>query len=156
MFSSKESSTPPTEYPALMDTLYRFGAGVDRGDAALLASAFHASAVVDFTPCGRKLGLDFPVLKGAESIVGFLASTHQTQGTSHVITNGRADQHEGTASLQVLVDATHLLLADPRRRFRMMNWYTITLERVDAAWLIRDLKIDNIWSEGHPEVLFGK
>ncbi len=140
----------------MMDVLYRFGAGADQGNADLLASAFYELAVVDFTPCGRKLGLEFPVLTGKAAIVGFLDAAHQTQQTSHVITNGRAEQVGELGELQVLVEATHLLLAEPARRFRMMNWYSAHLERSGNDWTIRHLSIDNIWFKGDPQVLLGK
>ncbi len=144
------------DLPSLLDAMYRFGAGVDQGDAVLLATAFHQSAVIDFTPCGRKLGLDFPLLTGRDSIVGFLSAAHLTQRTSHVITNGRAEQTGNAAELQVLVEATHLLLAKPGSRFRIMNWYTVRLERNGELWAIQHLSIDNIWFDGDPQVLLGK
>ena len=81
---------PAGDLPGVMDALYRFGAGVDRNDKALLATAFTDDAVVDFGPCGRAMGLEFPVLTGGGSIVGFLSANATTQTTSHVITNGRA------------------------------------------------------------------
>ena len=153
------SQSPPTsagELVPIMDAMYRFGAGVDRGDPTLLESAFSGSAVIDFTPCGRKLGLDFPILTGRNSILEFLGASHTTQQTSHVITNGRATQTGNAAELQVLVEATHLLLTAPARRFRMMNWYSARLERIDTHWLIYNLSIDSIWFDGDPQVLLGK
>ena len=59
---------PADAHLGVADTLLRFGAGVDRGDASLLASVFTDDAVVDFRPCGQKLGLDFPVLEGAQAV----------------------------------------------------------------------------------------
>ena len=87
--------------------------------------------------------------------MGFLGGAHETQQTSHVVTNGRAEQTGDSGALQVLVEATHLLLAEPARRFRMMNWYTVRLERSGDAWTILHLSIDNIWSDGDPQVLLG-
>ena len=46
---------------AVIDALLRFGAGVDHDDPALLATAFSDGAVVDFSPCGRTMGLGVPV-----------------------------------------------------------------------------------------------
>ena len=137
------------------DALIRFGAGVDDGDSELLASAFSDDAVVDFGPCGRKMGLDFPLLTGGETIVRFLGSTALTQTTSHVVTNSRVHVggHEG--KLRALVDATHHPKEDHSRHCRMMNWYGARLLREQKFWRIYHLVIDNVWFAGDPQILLG-
>lgn len=70
------------------DALLRFGAGVDHNDEELLAAVFSDDAVVDFRPCGRAMGLDFPVLTGGDTILRFLRAAAEAQTTTHVITNG--------------------------------------------------------------------
>ena len=90
MIPKQTAGGPADELPGVIDALYRFGAGVDHGDGDLLATSFTDDAVVDFGPCGRAMGLDYPVLIGGDAIVGFLRATGETQTTSHVITNGRA------------------------------------------------------------------
>ena len=138
------------------DALYRFGAGVDHNDAGLLASAFSEDAVVDFGPCGRKMGLEFPLLTGGETIVHFLGANAGTQTTTHVITNARVDVEGHAAKLRALVDATHLPSGDHSRRCRMMNWYELELIKDGRLWRIRRLVIDNAWFTGDPQVLLGK
>ena len=107
----------PVNYLGVVDTLYRFGAGVDTNDTKLLETAFTVDAVVDFSPCGRKMGLDFPVLTGAETIVHFLGESANSQITSHIITNGRVHSTGDGAVLRALVDATPYLA---ERRFSKM------------------------------------
>jgi len=138
------------------DALLRFGAGVDHDDVGLIASAFSEDAVVDFGPCGCKMGLEFPVLTGGETIVRFLGSTSGTQTTTHVITNGRAHVEGDAAKLRALVDATHLPRGDHSRRCEMMNWYEAELIRDGRLWRIRGLVIHNAWFTGDPQVLVGK
>ena len=146
----------PSAHLGIADALLRFAAGVDRSDPSLLSSVFADDAVVDFRPCGRKLGLDFPVLQGAETITGFLAAGSRLQVTSHVVTNTRV-RASGDASLsESLVDATHLVRADPRKRFRMMNWYEVESVRAEASWRIRKLTIDNVWSDGDAQILMAR
>ena len=140
----------------VMDTVYRFGAGVDHNDADLLATAFSDNAVVDFGPCGRAMGLDFPVLTGGGTIVGFLCSNAEKQTTSHVITNGRVRIDEGFAALRVLVDATHLPKHDHSRRCQMMNWYDVDLVKEADAWRMCRVVISNAWFTGDVQVLLGK
>ena len=141
------------DYLGVADALLRFGAGVDRADERLLASAFTVDAVVDFGPCGRKLDLDFPVVAGRDDIVAFLASTGRTQTTSHVVTNARVHKDGSSAKLRALVDATHISRRDPSRRFRMMNWYDLDLAADGRTWRARRLVIDNVWFSGEPNLL---
>ena len=146
----------PEAHIAVADTLLRFGFGADRGDRSLLASVFTDDALVDFRPCGGKLGLDFPVVQGAEAIVGFLAGTARAQVTSHVVTNTRVQAAEASATSLSLVDATHLVRAEPERRFRMMNWYSVEAVPFEAHWRVRSLVIDNVWFDGDPSILLAR
>ena len=139
-----------------MDALYRFGSGVDHNDADLLASAFSDDATVDFGPCGRAMGLDFPLLTGGGTIVGFLCSNAEKQTTSHVITNGRARIDGNLAVLRTLVDATHLPKDDHSRRCQMMNWYDVDLVKEPDLWRMRRVVISNVWFTGDVQVLLGK
>ena len=154
-----DNDTPPIvsarDSLDVMDALYRFGAGVDHGETSLLATAFHADATVDFGPCGRKMGLEFPLLVGRETIVDFLGQAAKAPTTTHVITNGRVRVDGGTAVLRALVDATHLAKSDLSRRCRMMNWYKAELPREGQVWRMRGLVIDNAWFTGDPQVLLG-
>ena len=141
---------------AVIDALLRFGAGVDHNDPTLLATAFSDDAVVDFRPCSRALGLDFPLMTGAGMIVGFLGATAATQTTTHVVTNGRVHVDGDAARLRALVDATHLARDDHRRRLGMVNWYEAELVRTKDPWRIRRLVIRNAWFMGDPQVLLSR
>ncbi len=141
------------EHLRVTDALVRFGAGIDRADERLLASALATDAVVDFGPCGTKLGLDVPVMKRRGDIVTFLAATGLTQATSHVVANARVRVEGSAAKLLALVDATHVSKSDPSRRFQMVNWYELDLVAADVGWLAARLVIDNIWSRGQPNLL---
>ena len=147
---------PAGELPGVMDAMYRFGAGVERNEKDLLATAFSDDAVVDFGPCGRAMGLDFPVLTGGETIVGFLCATAERQTTSHVITNGRAKVDGHAAGLRVLVNATHLPKGDHSRRCEMMNWYDVDLVKQTDLWRMRRGVISNAWFTGDIQVLLGR
>ena len=140
----------------VVDAMYRFGAGVDHNDADLLATAVSDDAVVDFGPCGRAMGLDFPVLTGGETIVGFLCSNAERQTTSHVITNARARIEGNSAVLRSLVSATHLPKGDHSRRCQMMNWYDVELVKEVDSWRMRRMVISNAWFTGDVQVLMGK
>lgn len=145
----------PIEHLAVVDALYRFGAGVDHSDEALLATAFSDDAVVDVTPFSRRWGLEFPVLTGRETIVGFLGATGERQTTTHVVTNPRVTSDGDVATLSALVEATHLIKSDHSRRCRTMNWYAAELVLKVGLWRIRRLVIDGAWFTGDVQVLTG-
>ena len=138
---------------AVADALYRFGAALDREDFERIDSVFDEDAVIDFGPCGRKLGLDYASVVGRPEIIGFLRRQHEAQRTTHVVTNARVRLEASGATLQALVDATHIARADSSRRFRMMNWYDAELVCDERLWRVRRLVIDNAWFEGDPNVL---
>ena len=149
-------SLSPADRLAIGDALLRFAAGTDEGNAGLIASAFASKAVVDFGPCGEKLGLTFEPLAGRDTIVGFLAGTSQKQSTSHVVTNARAEVTGGAARSHTLVEATHMRRTDPGARFRMLNRYEATLCLEADVWRIDRLMIDNIWFEGEPRIMLDR
>lgn len=147
------SAVSANEHIDVTDALLRFGAGVDDGDRQLLATAFTGDAVVDFGPCGRKMGLDFSLMKGGETIIGFLGTTARTQTTSHFVTNARVHVEGHEANLRALVDATHRPKQDPSRHCRMMNWYQVNLVKDQTFWRMRHVVIDNLWFTGDPKIL---
>lgn len=145
-----------SEHLEVTDTLYRLGAGIDHNDPGLIASVFSEDAVVDFGPCGRKMGLEFPVLTGGDSIIRFLTANAEVQTTTHMVTNARVHVEGGIARLQALVEANHLPLNDHSRRCQMMNWYEVELLKDGHLWRIHRLVIDNAWFIGDRQVLSGK
>ena len=156
MMRNQTASAPAGKLLEVMDALYRFGAGVDHDDGDLLATAFSDDAVVDFGPCGGAMGLDFPVLTGSGAIVRFLRAAAETQTTSHVITNGRAQVDGDAAGLRALVDATHLPKGDHSRRCQMMNWYDVSLVKEADLWRMRRVVISSAWFTGDIQVLLGR
>lgn len=157
----------------ITDALYRFGLGQDLHDRALFRSAFAAHATLDFGPAAAHWGGRSPVMSGADTIVDtILGGFAGRVDTSHTVTNPRiavaADR--GGAHLTALVEAQHVLTADRTRHALLKNLYDVTLVPAapgpepapgapDAAyaarWLIRTLRIDNIWYTGDPRAIFG-
>lgn len=69
MNANREPYQDLRDYIEARDTLYRFAAGMDYADPALVASAFAADAVLDFTDTAQKLGRAIPILQGRDQIV---------------------------------------------------------------------------------------
>ncbi|MFJ2955240.1 nuclear transport factor 2 family protein [Streptomyces sp. NPDC087270] len=167
----------------ITDALYRFGLGQDLHDRALFRSAFADDATLDFGPAAAAWGGHSPVMTGADTIVDTILTGFDGRvGTSHTVSNPRvavaADR--GSAELTALVEAQHLLTADRTTYALLKNLYAVALVPAgsgsgsgfgggsagddgagggDAAgagrWLIRTLRIDNIWYSGDPGAVFG-
>ncbi|WP_221354329.1 FAD-binding protein [Streptomyces beigongshangae] len=143
---------------AIADALHRYTAGLDHGDADLLASSLTEDAMVDLTPATSRIGLDFPALKPRDTVVGALIPAVGPLDTSHVISNIRATVDGDTAHVYCYAMAQHYLpqegpKPDRTRHALMMNRYDADLTRDGSAWRISRLTIDNAWFEGDETVL---
>ncbi|KJS54311.1 hypothetical protein VM98_19905 [Streptomyces rubellomurinus subsp. indigoferus] len=140
----------------ITDALYRFGLGQDLKDRELFASAFAADAELDFRPAAAKWGGEPPLMTGREFIVDtILAMFTGRVDTTHQVTNPRIVVDGDTARLTALVEAQHLLVADPTTHALLKNPYDVELVRDGDRWVIRRLRIDNTWFTGDPTAIFG-
>lgn len=150
---SSTYETSAADQLAVIDTLYRFAAGIDQRDEALLATAFTADAVSDFRPAAAKAGFEYPVLEGRDVIIAALFGALGHVDTTHSVSNPRVTLEGDTASLDALVEAQHVLKTDAARYYLMKNRYDVKLVRLDGAWAIVRVTVDNIWRSGDPAVL---
>lgn len=145
----------PRERAAIVDALYRFGAGQDLRDRALFESAFTADAALDFTQPAQRLGAMIPVFEGRQAIADNVFGAIGGLDTTHTVTNPRVTAYDGTrATLFALVEAQHLPRDDHGRHLLLKNVYEMELVRVDGLWAIAHMRIDNVWMTGDPAVLF--
>jgi hypothetical protein len=151
--SKMDRNTETADKFAVVETLYRFAAGIDLRDADLLASAFAIDAVSDFRPAAAKAGFEYPVLEGRNSIVTALVGSLKSLDTTHSVSNPRATIDGNKARLDALVEAQHVPSGDPSRNYLMKNRYDVELVRSDDAWVIQRVTIDNVWRSGDPTVL---
>jgi|GEM_PF-966480 len=145
----------PRDQLAIVDALYRFGAGQDLRDGALFASAFAAGATLDFRQPAARFGVVLAPLEGREAIVGAVFAAIDALDTTHTVTNPRITRYDGErARLFALVEAQHLPRGDHRRHLLLKNIYDVDLVRHGGLWLIERLRIDTVWSDGDATVLF--
>ena len=141
----------------IADTMHRYAFGLDHGDADSLASAFAEDCVLDFTPAGRKLGLDFPALTGRQTILDALLPFIGPLDTSHTASNLQIEISGDTATLHAYVMAQHFMPREgPRRGSEnalLMNRYDCELVRDGQKWRFKRVMIDNAWMQGDPEIL---
>lgn len=142
-----------TDKLAVVDTLYRFAAGIDLRDRDLLASAFAEDAVSDFRPAAAKAGFEYPVLEGRETIVEALSTSLRSLDTTHSVSNPRVHVDGDVAHLEAMVEAQHVPARDQSRHYLMKNRYDVKLVRAKGLWVIQHVIIDNVWCDGDPTVL---
>jgi hypothetical protein len=141
----------------IADALHRFAFGLDHGDADSLASALAEDCVFDFTPAGKKLGLDFPKLTGHKEIVESLIPLLGPLDTSHTASNLQIEIDGDSATLYAYVMAQHFMPRQGSRRGSehalLMNRYDCDLVRDGDKWRFKRVTIDNAWMQGDPEIL---
>ncbi|MGH8212353.1 MAG: nuclear transport factor 2 family protein [Rhodanobacteraceae bacterium] len=143
------------DFIAIVDALYRFGAGQDLRDRALFESAFSPNAVLDFTQPARRLGAEITPFEGRQAIADAVFSAIADLDTTHTITNPRVTVFDGEhAELFALVEAQHLPRGDHSRHLLLKHIYTLRLSRHDALWTIDHMRIDTVWFTGDRTVLF--
>ncbi len=138
----------------IIDALYRFAAGQDLRDRPLFESAFAPDATLDFTGPARRLGAELPVFAGRQQIADVVMGSTAPLRTTHTVTNARVDASGDEATMYALVEAQHVRRDDDRRRLLLKNIYHVELRRSGDAWVITHLRIDNVWMDGEPAVLF--
>jgi hypothetical protein len=140
---------------AIVDALYRFGAGQDLRDRALFESAFTEQATLDFTGPAWRLGASIPVFEGRHAIADTIFAAIGGLDTTHTVTNPRVTAYDGDqATLFALVEAQHLPRGDHARHLLLKHIYTMELSRHGALWQIDRMQIDMVWFDGDSTVLF--
>lgn len=151
--NTNTSPTSVADKLAVVEALYRFAAGIDLRDTALLASAFAADAVSDFRPAAAKAGFEYPVVEGRDTIVTALSTSLTGLDTTHSVSNPRVSLDGDKARLDALVEAQHVPVSDASKHYLMKNRYDVELVREGDLWVIQRVTIDNIWRSGDLGVL---
>jgi hypothetical protein len=142
----------------IADTLYRYAAGLDENDAALLTSVFTEDAILDGSPTGAKVGIEWPAVTGRDAIVALCTNFIGSLDTSHSVSNVRTVVDGDSATLRALQLAQHFRAGEGSRPDRTSH--ILLMNRLDAEavrdgdqWRLRRLTIDNAWAEGDTSVI---
>ncbi len=145
----------PRTRVAITEILYRFGAGQDLKDRALVRSAFASESELDFIQPAARLGVEIPVFKGGDGITDQIMAATAELDTTHAVTNSRITRFEAQqASLFALVEAQHLPRGDHGRHLLLKNFYFVDATVENGLWVATRMRIHNVWKEGEPAVLF--
>ena len=141
----------------IADTLHRYAFGLDHGDPDSLASAFTEDCELDFTPAGKKLGLDFPVFNGRAAIVKTLIPMIGSLDTSHTTSNHQIELSGDSATLHAYLMSQHFMPGQGPKCSSdfalLMNRYDADLVRDGSKWRFKRVVIDNAWAQGDPAIL---
>lgn len=139
----------------ITDALYRFALGQDLGDRELFASSFTEDAELDFQPTADRWGGKAPLMVGRDFIVDTILSGFAGRvDTSHQVTNPRVVIDGDTAWLTAMVEAQHLHTYNHDVFALLKNRYEVELVRDGERWLMRRVRIVNIWFTGDPKAIF--
>lgn len=138
----------------VIDALYRFGLGQDLRDRELFCSAFGDDAELDFRPDAIKVGIDGALMSGRDTIVVTILGMLARVDTTHGVTNCQVRIDGDIAHATSIVEAQHLP-GDPTRHALLKNRYDVELVRDRRRWVIRRVRIDNVWYTGDPPILPG-
>jgi SnoaL-like domain len=137
------------------DALYRFAAGQDLKDRALLESAFARDAVLDFVQPASRLGLYLEPFVGRSAILDAVWGATAELVTTHSVTNVRVIECESDAArVTAMIEAQHLPKDGDSRNLLLKNMLDVELVRAQDRWLITRMIFRNMWKEGDPKVLF--
>src|SRR5437868_5928652 len=141
----------------IADALHRYAFGLDHNHTDSLASVVTDDCVFDFRPAGKKLGLDFPLLKGRDAILKGVLPLIGPLDTSHTASIIQIEISGDSATLYAYVMSQHFMPREgPQRGTEfalLMNRYDCELVREDQKWRFKRITIDNAWAEGDPEIL---
>lgn len=142
-----------SERIAVIDALYRFGAGQDLSDKIMLSSAFLGDAVLDFTQPAARFNTSIPKFNGREDVITNIRANLSGIETTHTFSNERIVLREEIAYLQALCEAQHVRQSD-RSTLLLKNWFWCELAIEERVWKFKSMVIRNVWFTGSPEVLF--
>jgi hypothetical protein len=141
----------------IADTLHRYAFGLDHGDADSLGSTLTEDCRFDFTPAGRKLGIDFSRVIGRDAVLKAVLPLIGPLDTSHTASNLQIEISGDSATLYAYVMSQHFMPREgsrPGSEFALlMNRYDCELVRDGQKWRFRRITIDNAWAQGNPEIL---
>jgi hypothetical protein len=151
----RHPAVPPHDRAEITEALFRFAAGLDHHDRALLESVLSLDATLDFTSPARRLGVDLPVFEGRHTVLEAVINSSASLDTTHSVTNPRIVEYDGKrAVLGALVEEHYLPRDGSGRHVILMNSYQVDLFAELGQWTIRHVKVDSLWLSGDPDVLW--
>ena len=131
---------------------------LDEGDAAILQELLTEDVVADLTPATTRIGLDFPVLTGRDTVVANMIGAVGPLDTTHMVTNVTYRGISDGWLIQAYALAQHFLPgqgpdATKTRHVLMGNTWTFHVRPTQHGPRVARFTMDNRWLDGDPSVL---
>ena len=131
---------------------------LDTADTSVLEDLLTEDVVVDMTPATTKIGLEFPVLQGRETVIPTMIGAVGPLDTMHAVSNVSARGLGDGYLVEAYALAQHYLPGEgpdvrATRHALMGNTWTFHVRATPAGPRVARFTMDCRWMEGDPTVL---
>lgn len=141
----------PEDFIEICDLCYRYAAGVDGRDWALLRSIFTDRVTFDYSSLTGSPAVE---LAADDWVAGIKPMFTALAATQHAMSNPRVTVDGDDAVLTMYLRAEHILEPeDPTSFFTVGGFYTNRIRRTDGRWLICGVTLTMTWRRGRPDIL---
>lgn len=131
---------------------------LDTADATVLERLLTEDVVVDMTPATTKIGLEFPVLRGRETVIPTMMGAVGPLDTMHAVSNVTARGLGDGYLIEAYASAQHFLPGEgpvtaATRHALMGNTWTFHVRATADGPRVARFTMDCRWMEGDPTVL---
>ena len=156
--NDRTTSVPPETERELAPLPLLWARALDEGDADVLTDLLTDDVVVDLTPATTRIGLDFPVLEGRETVVPTMIGAVGPLDTTHMVSNVTYLSDGDGWVVAAYALAQHFLPAEgpnsTRTRHALMgNTWTFRVRPTSAGPRVERFTMECRWLDGDPSVL---
>jgi hypothetical protein len=131
---------------------------LDEGDADILTGLLTDDVVVDLTPATTKIGLEFPILTGRDTVVPNMIGAVGPLDTTHMVSNVTYRGLGDDWVIEAYALAQHYLPGQgpdstSTRHVLMGNTWTLQVRRTPEGLRVARFTMDWRWIDGDPSVL---
>lgn len=131
---------------------------LDTADAEVLQGLLTEDVVVDLTPATTKIGLEFPVLTGRDTVIANMIGAVGPLDTMHMVSNVTYRAQGDGYRIEAYALAQHFLPgagpdASATRHALMGNTWTFIVRNTPDGPRVARFVMDCLWMEGDPMVL---
>ena len=149
---------PPETERELAPLPLLWAKALDEGNAEILNRLLTDDVVVDLTPATTKIGLEFPVLTGRDTVIPNMIGAVGPLDTMHVVSNVTYRAADDGWVIEAYALAQHFLPGEGpdvnRTRHALMgNTWTLHVRDTPDGPRVSRFVMDCRWMEGDPSVL---
>jgi hypothetical protein len=156
--SGHTTAVPPETERELAPLPLLWAKALDEADAGILLDLLTDDVVVDLTPATTKIGLEFPVLTGRDTVIPNMIGAVGPLDTMHVVSNVTYRDRGDGWLIEAYALAQHFLPGEgpdvtKTRHALMGNTWTLHVRSTPDGPRVARFVMDCRWMEGDPSVL---